>query len=132
MAHGQLAGGLGTRMQQMIDGFAKAWVDDHDDASKESANRTAAGLMWSMIAQHARRRIADAAAGPRVVGQDPAQAQRALEPWLGVIEALGIVESEMASNLNMGMVTDHAVSLMYRSLKPAHAPGTTAAPVPSR
>jgi DNA polymerase III subunit delta' len=135
MAHGQLTCGLGVRMQQMIDGFAKAWVDDHDDASKESANRAAAGLMWSMIAQHARRRIADAAAGPRVVGAEPAQAQRALEPWLGVIEALSLVESEMAANLNMGMVTDHAVSLMYRCLKPTpgtHTPSSPAAAAPSR
>ncbi len=120
MATGVYPTDLGARLAELIDTFAKQWVDAHDNASKDAANRRAAKLMWSLIARRARQQLADVAA--EAAAHEPAAAEQALCPWLGVIDALGQAERELASNVNMGLVTDHLVSLMYRAIaRPAEA-----------
>ncbi len=103
---------LGQQMAQLIDGFAKRWVQEHDGASKEAANRQAAGLMWSVIGQHARQKIAALCTDHH--GSDPEAIRPLIHPWLGVIDALGTAERNLAAGVNIGMVTDHLVSEIYR------------------
>lgn len=91
--------GLGAAIAEHVDGFAGAWVSAHKNASKEAANRRAAGLMGSMIGHFARRKLAE------VAGQcDPEEAavsEAALDPWLGVIEAVDVFERRLGSNVNL-------------------------------
>lgn len=108
---------LGGIIAASINAFAERWVDAHANASKEAANKLAAGLMWSMIAQHARRRMAQAAA--KLTPGDNDAASAALEPWLGVIDALNTAEVELGANVNLGLVCDHLLSGMHRSLNVA-------------
>jgi len=115
MAKGRYPTQLGSYMAERIDEFAKQWVDRHEGASKDAANHQAAKLVWRIIGQHARARIAEVA--PRCDPTDPVGAERALGGWLGVLEAITAAESDMASNVNIGLVTDHAVSVMYRQIQ---------------
>jgi DNA polymerase-3 subunit delta' len=104
LERGRPAPRLGADLAERINGFAEAWVKHHDNASKEAANKLAAGLMFSLIAVHARQRIAQRAEDCDPA--DPESAEALLEPWLGVIEALRTAESRLLSNVNLGLVCD--------------------------
>ncbi len=104
---------LGARMASLIETFAKQWVDRHDNASKEAANRRAAQLLWSMIGRHARGRLAETA---RQCTGEPVSDEPRLEPWLAVIDALQETERDLAAHVNISLVCDHLVSRMSRSL----------------
>jgi len=106
IAAGRVEASLGSDIASRVGDFAEAWVKAHDGASKEAANHRAAGLMWSMIANHARRQLAAAA-------DDPTR----LEGWLAVIDALRTTESELASHVNLSLVCDHLASLMHRAFE---------------
>ncbi|MFI4860074.1 MAG: ATP-binding protein [Phycisphaerales bacterium JB063] len=93
---------LGASIAERVDGFAKRWVGDHKNASKLAANRRAAALMGSMIANFARRRMAQLA--PTCDPEAPAQSELALAPWLGVIAAVGEAERQLAANVNLNLV----------------------------
>ncbi len=85
LVRGRATPALGADLAERINGFAEAWVKRHDNASKEAANKLAAGLMFSLVATHARQqldRLAEAC-DPA----DPAEAEARLTPWLEVIEA---------------------------------------------
>lgn len=110
---------LGAQIAGMIDGFAAEWVKRHANASKEAANKLAAGLMGAMIATYARDKVAEAAGGCDPA--DPAAAEAALEPWLGVIDAVDRAGRLLQSNVNMGLVCDHLVGGVARSLGGAAA-----------
>lgn len=115
MARGKYPCELGSYLAQRLDEFAKQWVDRHKGASKDAANHLAAKLAWRIIGQHARAKIADAA--PRCDPADPVAAERMLTGWLGVLDAVTAAESDLAANVNIGLVTEHAVSVMYRGIQ---------------
>lgn len=115
MAKGRYPCELGSYMAERIDEFAKLWVDRHEGASKDAANHLAAKLAWCIIGQHARAKIADAAT--RCDPADPVAAERMLAGWLGVLDAITAAESDLACNVNIGLVTEHAVSVMYRQIQ---------------
>lgn len=108
-------GTLGGDMAERIDAFAVAWVDAHDGASKEAANKLAAGLMWATLATHARRRIEDLAG--KVDPADPVAAEARLEPWLRAIDAIEDAQRHLASNVNLSIVCDHLASVLSRVLR---------------
>jgi len=116
MTRGKFSTEFGKQMLDFINDFAERWVKNHSNASKDAANKQAAALMWSLIAQHAIRRVTQEAV--ELESADPQWAQQSLEPWLGVVEALGGIEQELASNVNMGLVCDHLASRLFRSLGP--------------
>ena len=107
---------LGGQLAEMINAFAERWVEEHPGASKEAANKRAAGLMWAMISQHARNKINELA--PRCPADDPVAGDATLGPWLGVIDAVQEAERTLASNVNMGLTCDALVAAIYRSLAP--------------
>ena len=108
---------LGPQIAELINGFAERWVEEHPSASKDAANKQAAGLMWTLITQYARQKMAEAAS--RCVAGDPVAAEAATEPWIGVMEAVGEAERNLGSNVNMGLTCDTLVATMHRSLSPA-------------
>jgi DNA polymerase-3 subunit delta' len=115
MSRGRYPTDLGPRLAQMIDDAARQRVQEEDNASKEAANKQAAGLMWSMIGQYLRRRIRELSGS--CDPSDPVTAEAILGPWLRAIDAIGVAESELASNVNMALVADHVVSKLYRALR---------------
>ena len=103
---------LGQEIFSFIDTFAADWVKAHANASKEAANKLGADLMWSLIATHARRRIAELT--DRCDPADPQAAGDTLAPWLNVIDATERAQLLLASNVNLSITCDHlAVSIMH-------------------
>lgn len=123
MTAGRFDAALGADIAGFIDAFAEAWVKNHENASKDAANRRAAGLMWSMLAVHLRQKIASQSAKLGV--GDLLAAEAALDPYLKAIDAVRDAERNVASNVNLGLVCDHLVSQLMRSLA---APAPAAAP----
>jgi DNA polymerase-3 subunit delta' len=114
MAQGRPQGELGSQIAGMIDELAKAWVRDRPKASKDAANRLAAGLMWSMIAAHARQQVHEQSGRcePDAVIDNEAR----LEPWLSVIDTVREAERLLATNVNLSLVCDHIVGTIDRTL----------------
>lgn len=75
---------LGPAMYELVDVWAKKWVDDHDNASKEAANRAGADWMFRLVASDLRRWIRG--------GAD--------EAVLASVDALRQAESEIDANVN--------------------------------
>lgn len=117
MKAGKLDWTLGRQMAAMINEFASEWVSRHPGASKEAANKRAVGMMWSLIAHDARRRIHEMAAGCATA--DPQQADQLFGPWLEVMDALSEAKQKIDSNVNIGLVCDHLVLALDRSLCPS-------------
>lgn len=99
---GRPEAGLGQSIAERVEGYAKAWVSSHKNASKEAANRQAAALMGSMIANFSRRRMSELAA--QCDPDLPGDAEQALSPWLAVIAAVEEAERRLASNVNLALV----------------------------
>ncbi|MEM8738039.1 MAG: AAA family ATPase [Planctomycetota bacterium] len=104
LGRGRAVPSLGSDMADRINAFAEAWVKQHKNASKEAANKLAAGLMFSLVAAHARQQLTRLAQDCDPA--DPAGAQAAVDPWLTVIATLSTAESRLASNVNLGLVCD--------------------------
>lgn len=117
MFNGRFDPDMGQQMSQRIDAFAKQWVDEHKNASKEAANKQAAALMWQIIGGEARQRLASLAAScdPSNLGASEA----ALQPWLGVIDALDLAQRNLDSNVNLGLTCDHLAMMINRTLSTA-------------
>ncbi len=110
MTQGKASGALGQEIAKRIDTFAKQWVDQHQNASKEAANNLAANLMGALITARARRRVTELA--EQCEAGDPAGSEPTLEPWLGVIDAVERMRELLSSNVNLSLVCDHLVANM--------------------
>ena len=114
MAAGRPSPELGSELEQRIKSFAEAWVKQSRNASKEAANRMAAHLGFSILTTHARQKIRELA--ERCDPRDPAAGEAALEPWLGVIDAVGESEQLLSRNVNLSLVCDHLMICAGRRL----------------
>ncbi|HEX7010913.1 MAG TPA: DNA polymerase III subunit, partial [Phycisphaeraceae bacterium] len=105
---------MGAKLAQRIDELAQAWVKRHPDASKEAANKMAAGLMEALIAEEARHRLSELA--QQCDPADPIASEAVLEPWLGVIDAVEEAHRLIRANANVALVCDHLAATMARRL----------------
>lgn len=112
---GQPDPALGARLHELTDTLAKTRVDKNKHASKEAANRLAFGLMASVIAGHARQRLAqavqDAPAGDLVGGEALAS------PWMHVIDTVEDASALYGRNVNAQLVCEQ----LAQGLVPARA-----------
>lgn len=108
LAEGRPEGGLGPAMEARIKAFAESWVKKHKQASKEAANKNAAGLMFRLVTTHARQRLTAVAAGCDPA--DPDAAEAALRPWTTLIDHVGTAETRLASNVHLGLLCDGLVA----------------------
>lgn len=115
LAQGRAAPQLGADMAERINAFAEAWVKKRPNASKEAANKQAAGLMFSLVATYARQQLDKQAQACDPT--DPDAAEAALTPWLETIDALQTAESRLGSNVNLGLVCDGLASTIALSLR---------------
>jgi DNA polymerase-3 subunit delta' len=86
----------GQVMGDLVEGFAKSWVAAHENASKDAANKDGARYLLSIVAEHADRRLADAAGR----GDDP-------RPWEYAIGLLSDAEQQMNSNVNLKLLLEN-------------------------
>lgn len=88
---GRFAATLGATMAKLVDDWAKAWVDSHDNASKDAANKAGAAHLFRLLAGRARRRLASAEQAPA----------------LREIELIASAERQLRANVNIGLVFDN-------------------------
>ena len=108
LAQGRPEGGLGPAMEARIKAFAEGWVKKHKQASKEAANKAAAGLMFRLVTTHARQQLTLAAANCDPA--DPDAADATLRPWTKLIDHVGTAETRLASNVHLGLLCDGLVA----------------------
>jgi len=116
LAEGRAEGGLGSAMEARIKAFAEGWVKKHKQASKEAANKNAAGLMFRLVTTHARQQLTKAAAA--CDPGDPDAAEAALRPWTRLIDDVGTAETRLASNVHLGLLCDGLVASAAGALRP--------------
>lgn len=93
---GRFSPGLGATMAGLIETWAKTWVEEHENASKESANLAATRHMLSIVAERARERLREAV-------DDRAQAERAL----GALDVVMDAERHVASHVSIAFAMDN-------------------------
>ncbi len=114
MNRGKYPAELGDLFHESVNSFAEAWVKQHDNASKEAANRRATGYLLGLVMQQARLAIkANAASVQGHTPQDREQAEQKLHPWLNVFDAAGQCDSELAANVNMRIALEHFVANLW-------------------
>lgn len=118
LCRGQPQPELGKTMAELIDGFGEAWVKAHANASKESAKRRGAELMWALLSHYARRGLHEAAQRRGSEADDPEAIEADLRPWLETIAAVSEAQSMVDSNVHLGLVCDHLSMSMDAALAP--------------
>jgi DNA polymerase-3 subunit delta' len=94
---------LGPAMSELVDAWAKAWVEARDDASKEAANRLGAEWMLRLLAWHARQRVTQA------MGRAPASH---LERAMHAIDLIREAEAALDANVAMLFVFDRLSAML--------------------
>lgn len=98
LAEGRYPAQMGQTLAELVESFASAWVDQHENASKDAANKDGAKHLLTMLAAHARRQLAQDAEH----GDDP-------EHWLRVIDLLREAEWQLESHVNMKVLLENLV-----------------------
>ena len=106
---------MGETMGALVEGFSQAWVKTHGvkSTSKDAANKDGARHMFSMLASHARSRLAQSAAG----GEDA-------RIWMARIDSLRDAERELESNVNLKLLLENLAVQWWHAasaLQPAAA-----------
>jgi len=103
---GRFDGALGATMAKLIDEWAKKWVEDGDNRSKEAANQAGARHLFALISERARRSL-------RVSAEKGDE--ESLDRRLGAIDAISDTERFVQSNVNLAMaMEDLAAQLSAR------------------
>jgi DNA polymerase-3 subunit delta' len=93
---GEYDAGLGASMAELIDGWAKAWVDAHEGASKDAANKAGAARLLGMLAERSRLMLRDVATR----GGDP-------DPALAALDLIEATRRDIESNVNQKQAFEH-------------------------
>ena len=99
LAQGGFPVGLGATMNALVDEFAKAWVKDHENASKDAANKRGADFLLGMLADFIRREMAQQAhSGQSVVRS------------MAIITAIADAEVNLGASVNMKHTFENLVA----------------------
>jgi hypothetical protein len=98
-------------MAQRVEAFAKAWVDNHKNASKDAANKAGVRHLFGVLGEICRSQLRAA----RSVDDETA-----IEPWLAGVDLLQEAERDLYSNVNVALLLDNlAIQWSARTPHPA-------------
>ncbi len=89
---------LGATLASLIDAWAAAWVESHDNASKDSANKEGCDWMVRLLGEHLRAGLRRRASA----GGSPEQG----EAYARAIDLLREFESRIDANLNIALACE--------------------------
>ena len=95
---GQYTVEMGNLMADLVSKWAEAFVEEHDNASKEAANKDAAAWMFRLVGNYIQRRIREVARLPKSTQQ--------LKVYLTMLDKLREAEGETDSNVNASFVME--------------------------
>ena len=90
---------MGQTLAELVETFAKSWVDKHDNASKDAANKDGVRHLLSLLAAHSRKRLGE-----------HAEQSDDCEYWLNVIDLLRDAEQQLYSNVNIKLLLENLVA----------------------
>lgn len=96
---------FGQTMTDLIDAFAKQWVDNHKGASKDAANKAGVRHMLALLGEISRQRLQQAASQTDPENLEAADAL--LNPWLHGIDLLQRAEQELEANVAQALLLDN-------------------------
>lgn len=117
IAQGMPADSLGQTMQECVDQFAKSWVDNHDNASKDAANKAGVRYLLDLIGSICRKHINTIT--QQMQGEDTIEMEDKLQPWLRGIDLLQGADRNLNANVAMALILDHLVIQWSRTALPA-------------
>lgn len=100
LASGRFPAEMGQTLAQLVEDFAKAWVDNHENASKDAANRDGLRHLLSLLAAHARNALRAACEG---------EGDGDYDHWLQVIDEIRNAERQGEANVNLKQVLENLV-----------------------
>ncbi len=100
---------LGATLASLIDSWAAAWVDSHDNASKDSANKEGCDWMIRLLGEHLRAGLRRHAAGDRAEG------------YARAIDLLREFEARIDANLNIALACEGLSADLSGVFEPASA-----------
>ncbi|MCH8822111.1 MAG: DNA polymerase III subunit [Planctomycetes bacterium] len=90
---------MGQTLAELVETFAKSWVDKHDNASKDAANKDGVRHLLNLLAAHSRKRLGECA-----------DRSDDCEYWLNVIDLLRNAEQQLYSNVNIKLLLENLVA----------------------
>ncbi|MBL1218453.1 MAG: AAA family ATPase [Planctomycetes bacterium] len=99
---GRLPADAGPALAAHIEEFAQATVKQNKQASKDAANRHGVSLLFTMMAEEFRVRLAQSLAGST---NDPRAAMQVIR-WIEYIE---LAQQQLSDNVNLKLVLDNLV-----------------------
>jgi hypothetical protein len=87
---------LGPTMAELVDEFAKAWEKNHDNASKDAANKSGARHMFRLLTWDARARL-----------QAACREEADPQAMIDVIDLVAAAEQQLDANVNMKHVFEN-------------------------
>jgi DNA polymerase-3 subunit delta' len=93
---GRFPVGMGETLSDLVDEFARQWVKQHDNASKDAANKDGARHMLGLLARIVRTQLHSACAA----GIEP-------NPWLAAADLLQQTERQLDRNVNMKLALEN-------------------------
>jgi DNA polymerase-3 subunit delta' len=104
-AAGKAAPEFGKAMHELVEAFAVQWVEDHDNASKDAANKSGVRHMLGILGEMCRRKLHDLAS--KIAAGESEQVEEAARPWLGGIDLLQDAERQLESNVAIPLLLDN-------------------------
>ena len=98
---GRYSATLGPRLKELVDDWAKAWVESHEGASKDAANKAGARTLLALLAERVRRSV-------RSLSAEGIEARRGeLERRVRELELIGEAEVHVARNVNLQLAMEN-------------------------
>lgn len=104
---------LGSALSGFVEEFAVSWVKDHENASKDAANKAACRFVFMVLAAELRDRLRRAALG----------GGEGLDDALRGLDLIRNAERQLQANVNPALLMDNMVIQMADSVGRSMAPG---------
>ncbi|MEX2673356.1 MAG: AAA family ATPase [Phycisphaeraceae bacterium] len=96
---------LGPTMAELVETFAKAWVDHHANASKDAANKAGVRHLFNLLAERCRRGLHETA--ERLAGETADATEAAMQPYLNGVELIRQAEGDLDANVALPLLLDN-------------------------
>ncbi len=96
---------LGPLLAQLVEAFAKQWVDCHPNASKDAANKAGVRHAFGLMGELCRKGIH--AVSKKSANHPPDITEQKLQPYLTGIQLMQEAESQLQSNVAIGLLLEN-------------------------
>jgi DNA polymerase-3 subunit delta' len=118
-AAGKPSAEFGPKMATLVEAFAKAWVDNHEGASKDAANKAGVRYMLGLLGEMCRFGLRHVATNTSLADLDAAD--RAVNPWIIGIDLIQQGDALLETNVSVPLLLDNLAIQWAARSQPQHA-----------